>query len=268
MLGRASQLCMRALGNMGPRGRPKAGIETDTWPTGYPRSQDPAPHKLGRPKVWCGHGAVVSVRGRCGGGGGGDDGGCIWRGGGESCPGRVADGRGGVLSVVAGACQGCPSSRLPWTVSDQPTGCWMMRAGSEASREVCRAGVMAAKAWPRRASASVTYTTVWRLCVRVAAMEACAPRRRPETRTMMDAAGEEPTGDKVGTAEAEVAPAAGSAGAPGGRGGLRQGGAGSGAGGAVAPGLVRWALVGRRSQDGTSLGTLRCAEGGRFWCRR
>ena len=24
---------------------PSAGIETDTWLTGYPRSQDPAPHK-------------------------------------------------------------------------------------------------------------------------------------------------------------------------------------------------------------------------------
>ena len=64
--------------------------------------------------------------------------------------------------MAAGECQGWPSSRLPWTVSDQPSGCWMMRAGSDANREACRAGVMAANACPRRASASMTYTTVWR----------------------------------------------------------------------------------------------------------
>ena len=88
----------------------------------------------------------------------------------------------------------------------------MTRAGSEANGEACRAGVMAANACPRRASASVTYRTVRRLCVRLTAMEACGPRRRPETQTMPEAAGEAPTGEKVGTAEAEVAPAAGGAG--------------------------------------------------------
>ena len=121
-----------------------------------------------------------------------------------------------MLSVAAGACQGSLSSRMFWTVSDQPSGCWMTRAGREANREACTAGVMAANEGPRRVSGSVTYTTVWRLCVRVTAMEACGPRRRPETRTMPEVAGEAPTGEKVGTAEAEVAPAAGSAGAPGG----------------------------------------------------
>ena len=121
-----------------------------------------------------------------------------------------------MLSVAAGACQGCPSSRLPWTVRDQPSACWITRVGREAKREACRAGVMEANACPRRASASVMYTTVCRLWVRVTAMEACGPRRRPETRTMPDAAGEEPTGAKVGTEEAGVAPVAEGAGAPGG----------------------------------------------------
>ena len=65
-------------------------------------------------------------------------------------------------------------------------------------------------------------------------MEACGPRRRPETRTMPDAAGEEPTGAKVGTEEAGVALVAEGAGAPGGRGGAE-----SGAGGAPAPGACR-----------------------------
>ena len=45
-----------------------------------------------------------------------------------------------MLSVAVGACQGCPSSRLPWTVRDQPSLCWMTRVGIEAKREVCRAG--------------------------------------------------------------------------------------------------------------------------------
>ena len=76
---------------------------------------------MGWPKVWCGRGAVVSVRGRRGGG---TNGGCAWWGEGQSRPGRVVNGRGGgVLSVVAGACPGWPSSRLPWTASDQPSGC-------------------------------------------------------------------------------------------------------------------------------------------------
>ena len=39
-------------------------------------------------------------------------------------------------------------------------------------------------------------------------MEGCGPRRRPETRTTLVAAGEEPTGAKVGTEEAGVAPVA------------------------------------------------------------
>ena len=104
-----------------------------------------------------------------------------------------------MLRVAVGACQGCPSSRLPRTVRDQPSLCWMTRVGSEAKREVCRAGAMWANACPRRASASVTYTTVCRLWVRVTAMEGCGPRRRPETRTTPVVAGEEPTGAKVGT---------------------------------------------------------------------
>ena len=144
-----------------------------------------------------------------------------------------------MLSVVAGACQGCPSSRLPWTARDQPSSCWMTRVGSEAKREACRAGVMEANACPRRASASVTYTTVCRLWVRVTAMEVCGPRRRPETRTMPDVAGEEPTGAKVGTEKAGVAPVAEGAGAPGRGGWLRRGGAESGAGGAAVPGACK-----------------------------
>ena len=133
--------------------------------------------------------------------------------------------------MAAGACQGCPSSGLPRTVRDQPSSCWMTRVGSEAKREVCRAGAMEANACPRRASASVTYKTVCRLWVRVAAMEGCGPRRRPETRTMPVVAGEEPTGAKVGTEEAGMAPRRG--------GWPRRGGAESGAGGAAAPGACR-----------------------------
>ena len=120
--------------------------------------------------------------------------------------------------MAAGACQGCPSSRLPWTVRDQPSLCWMTRAGSEAKREVCWAGAMEANACPRRGSASVAYTTVCRLWVRMTAMEGYGPRRRPETRTMLVVAGEEPMGAKLGTEEAGVATGAG------GRGGARQGG--------------------------------------------
>ena len=56
---------------------------------------------------------------------------------------------------------------------------------------------------------------------------------------MPEAVGEEPTGAKVGTEEAEVVPVAEGAGAPGGRGWLRRGGAESGAGGAAAPGACR-----------------------------
>ena len=107
------------------------------------------------------------------------------------------------------------------------------RAGKEAKKEACRAGVMEANACPRRASASVTHTTVCRLWVRVTTMEVCGPRRRPETRTMPDVAGEEPTGAKVGTEEAGVAPVAEGAGAPGRGGWLRRVGAESGAGEAV-----------------------------------
>ena len=151
-----------------------------------------------------------------------------------------------MLSVAAGTCQGCPSSRLPWTIRDQPSSCWMTRVGSEAKREVCRAGAMEANACPRRASASVTYTTVCRLWVRVTAMEGCGPRRRPGTRTMPVVAGEEPTGAKVGTEEAGVAPVAQGAGAPGRGGWPRRGGAESGAGGAAAP----WGLQGGRWRCG------------------
>ena len=46
-------------------------------------------------------------------------------------------------------------------------------------------------------------------------MEACGPRRRPETRTMPVVAVEEPTRTKVGTVEAGVAPVAEGAGVPG-----------------------------------------------------
>ena len=141
--------------------------------------------------------------------------------------------------MAAGACQGCPSSRLPSTVRDEPSLCWMTRVGSEAKREVCRAGAMEASACPRRASASVTYTTVCTLSVRVTAMEGCGPRRRPETQTMPVVAGEEPTGAKVGTGEAGLAPVAEGAGAPGRGGWPRRGGAESGAGGAAAPGACR-----------------------------
>ena len=173
-------------------------------------------------------------------------------------------GGGGLLSVAAGVCQGCPSSRLPCTVRDQPSACCITRVGSEANREACRAGVMAANACPRRASASVTYTTVCGLWVRVTAMEAGGPRRRPKTRTMPEAAGEEPTGAKVGTAEAEVAPAAGSAGAPGGRGRLREDGAESGAGGAAVLAACREGVGGaegpRRNQFRSAV--VRGGEGG------
>ena len=144
-----------------------------------------------------------------------------------------------MLSVAAGACQGCPSSRLPWTLRDQPSSCWMARAGSEAKREVCRAGAMEANACPRRASGSVTYTTVCRLWVRVSAMEGCGPRRRPETRTMPTVARKEPTGAKVGTEEAAVAPVAEGAGALLRGGWLRRGGSESGAGWAAASGACR-----------------------------
>ena len=44
-----------------------------------------------------------------------------------------------MLSVAAGACQGCPSPGLPWIVRDQPSACWMTRAGREAKREACGA---------------------------------------------------------------------------------------------------------------------------------
>ena len=173
-----------------------------------------------------------------------------------------------MLSVAAGACQGCPSSRLPWTVRDQPSSCWMTRVGSEAKREVCRAGAMEANACPRRASPSVTYTTVCRLWVRVTAMEGCGPRRRPETRTMPVVAGEEPTGAKVGTEEAGVAPVAEGAGAPGRGGWPRRGGAESGAGGAAAPGACREGAGGaeepRRNQSRSAVER----GGGQFWCRR
>ena len=144
-----------------------------------------------------------------------------------------------MLSVAAGACQGCPSSRLPWTVRDHPSSCWMTRVGSEAKREVCQPGAMEANACPRQASASMTYTTVCRLWVRVTAMEGCGPRRRPEMRMMPAVAGEEPMGAKVGTEEAGVAPVAEGAGAPGRGGWPRRGGAESGAGGAAAPGACR-----------------------------
>ena len=175
---------------------------------------------------------------------------------------------GGVLSVAAGACQGCPSSCLPWTARDQPSSCWMMRVGSEAKKEVCRAGAIEANACPRRASASVTYTTVCRLWVRVTAMEGCRPRRRPETRTMPVVAGEEPTGGKVGTEEAGVAPVAEGAGAPGRGGWPRRGGAESGAGGAAAPGACR---EGARSAEEPRRNQSRSAVergGAQFWCRR
>ena len=175
-----------------------------------------------------------------------------------------------MLSVVAGAGQGCPSSRLPWTVRDQPSSCWMTRVGSEAKREACRAGAMEANACPRRASTSVTYTTVCRLRVRVTAMEVCGPRRMPETRTMPVVAGEEPTGAKVGTEEAGVAPVAEGAGAPGRGGWLTSGGAGSGAGGAAAPGACREGAGGaeepRRNQSRSAV--ERGGGGGQFWCRR
>ena len=70
-------------------------------------------------------------------------------------------------------------------------------------------------------------------------MEGCGPRRRPETRTMPVVAGEDPTGAKVGTEEAGVAPVAEGAGAPGRGGWPRRGGAESGAGGAAAPRACR-----------------------------
>ena len=121
-------------------------------------------------------------------------------------------------SVAAGACQGCTSSRLPWTVRDRPSSCWMTRVVREAKSEVCRTAAMEANACPRRASASVTYTTVCRLWVRVTAMERCGPRWRPEMRTMPVVAGEEPTGEEGGDR--------GGGGGAGGRGrrGAREGG--------------------------------------------
>ena len=70
-------------------------------------------------------------------------------------------------------------------------------------------------------------------------MEGCGPRWKPETRTTPVVAGEEPTGAKVGTEEAGVAPVAEGAGAPGRGGWPRRGGAESGAGGAAAPGACR-----------------------------
>ena len=70
---------------------------------------------------------------------------------------------------------------------------------------------------------------------------------------MPEVAGEEPTGVKVGTEEAGVVPVAEGAGAPGGRGWLRRGGAESGTGGAVAPGACRQGAGGaeepRRNQS-------------------
>ena len=70
---------------------------------------------------------------------------------------------------------------------------------------------------------------------------------------MPEVAGEEPMGEKVGAAEAEVVLAAGSAGAPGGRGRPREGGAGSSAGGAAAHGASREGASGaeepRRNQS-------------------
>ena len=82
-------------------------------------------------------------------------------------------------------------------------------------------------------------------------MEGCGPRRRPETRTMPVVAGEEPTGAKVGTEEARVAPVAEGAGAPGRGGWPRRGGAESGAGGAAAPGGLqggRWRCGGAKAE--------------------
>ena len=169
-----------------------------------------------------------------------------------------------MLSVAAGACQVCRSSRLPWTVRDQPSSCWMTRVGSEAKREVCKAGAMEANACPRRASASVTYTTVCRLWVRVTAMEGCGPRRRPETRTMPVVAGKEPTGAKVGTEEAGVAPVAEGTGAPVRGGWPRRGRAESGAGGAAAPGACREGAGGADAQGGTSPGPPWSGGGGSF----
>ena len=159
--------------------------------------------------------------------------------------------------VAVGACGGCPSSRLPLTVRDQPSLCWMTRVGSEAKREACRVGEMWANACPRRASASVMYTTVCGFRVRVTAMEGCGPRRRPETRTTLVVAGEELTGAKVGTEEVGVAPVAEGAGAPGRGGWPRRGGAKSGAGGAAAPGECRQCAGGaeelRRNQSRSSV---------------
>ena len=70
-------------------------------------------------------------------------------------------------------------------------------------------------------------------------MEGCGPGRRPELRTTPVVAGKEPTGVKVGTEEAGVAPVAVGAGAPLRGGWPRRGGAESGAGGAAAPGASR-----------------------------
>ena len=111
-------------------------------------------------------------------------------------------------------------------------------ANREANREERRAGVMTAKARPRRAPASVTYMTAWRLWVRVTATEAWGPRRRPEMHTMLEAAGEVPTGEKEWTAKAAVGPAGRRVGALVGGGRPRVAGAarawGMGGGGAVA----------------------------------
>ena len=115
---------------------------------------------------------------------------------------------------------------------------------------------MVANACPRRASASVTYTTVCKLWVRVTATEACGPRRRPE------AVGEEPTRAKVGTEEAEVAPVAGGAGAPGGRGWLRRGGVESGAGGAAALGAC-WEGAGGAEEPRRNQSRSAVVRGGR-----
>ena len=86
---------------------------------------------------------------------------------------------------------------------------------------------------------------------------------------MPEAAGEELTGAKAGTAEAELAPAAEGAGAPWGRGRVREGGAESGARGAAAPGACREGTGGaegpRRNHSRSAV--VRGGRG-RSWCRR
>ena len=102
MSGRASQLCLWALGNMGPRTALLDGAAEGVvrpWCRGERPGED----------CW-----RLCLAGR----------------GGESL-GRGGRWEEGVLSVAVGACQGWPSSRLPWTLSDQPSGCWMMRAGEQ-----------------------------------------------------------------------------------------------------------------------------------------